>query len=523
MNYILSTLILLPLVGVYFVTTIDDSDLFKDQKIRYIGLYTTLFTFFISLFLWILFDNSTSQFQFVEKYYWNPISNGTFYLGIDGISLFLVILTTFLIPVCLLASWNAIKINVKEYVIAFLFLESILIIVFTVLDLLIFYIFFESVLIPMFAIIGIWGSRERKVRASYLFFLYTLFGSVLMLLGILLIYCQVGSTDFLTLYNTKFETYTQIILWFAFFASFASKIPMVPVHIWLPEAHVEAPTAGSVVLAGILLKLGGYGFLRFSLPMFPEATLFFTPLIYTLSAIAVIYASLTTLRQIDLKRIIAYSSVAHMNFVTIGMFTLTLQGLEGSIVLMLSHGLVSSALFLGVGVLYDRYHTRLLAYYSGFAQVMPLFCLIFGFFSFANISIPGTSSFVGEFLVLISIWESNFFITLLVTTGVIFGALYALWLFNRIAFGNLKVFHLINYFTSPSDQFTYSKNYDNSISLTKHNNVTKVSILHNDMDRREMAVFIPFIIMTLVMGIYPEIFMVSIHISTVALLEAIVF
>jgi len=375
----------------------------------------------------------------------------------------------------------------------------------------------------MFAIIGIWGSRERKVRASYLFFLYTLFGSVLMLLGILLIYCQVGSTDFLTLYNTKFETYTQIILWFTFFASFASKIPMVPVHIWLPEAHVEAPTAGSVVLAGILLKLGGYGFLRFSLPMFPEATLFFTPFIYTISSIAVMYVSLTTLRQIDLKRIIAYSSVAHMNFVTIGMFTLTLQGLEGSIVLMLSHGLVSSALFLGIGVLYDRYHTRLLGYYSGFAQIMPLFCLFFGFFTFANISIPGTSSFIGEFLVLIGIWESNFFITLLVTTGVIFGALYALWLYNRIAFGSLKVFHLINYFNSDSKGLEYIKSYDNTINLTKVRTVNKVSVLQNDMDRREFAVFVPFVIMTLVMGIYPEIFMKSIHISTVALLENIIF
>jgi len=293
---------------------------------------------------------STPKYQFVEKFFSVPYSNMHIYLGIDGISLFFVLLTTFLIPICLLASWDSIKIHIREYSIAFLFLESVLICVFTVLDVLFFYIFFEAVLIPMFLIVGIWGSRERKIRAAYQFFVYTLIGSVLMLLAILYIYQETGTTDVQVLSTLSFDFNTQIILWLAFFASLAVKVPMVPSHIWLPEAHSEAPTAGSVILAGVLLKMGGYGFLRFSIPMFPDASIYFTPLVYTLSCIAVIYTSLTTLRQVDMKRIIAYSSVAHMGFVTIGMFTLNVQGIEGSMLLMLSHGVVSSALFLCVGV-----------------------------------------------------------------------------------------------------------------------------------------------------------------------------
>ena len=393
-----------------------------------------------------------------------------FVLGIDGISLFFVILTTFLIPVCILLSWTSITVYVKEYCIAFLVLESLLIAVFCVLDLLLFYIFFESVLIPMFIIIGVWGSRERKIRAAYQFFLYTLFGSVLMLLAILLLYFQTGTLDLEILYISKLSETRQLFLWLAFFASFAVKVPMVPVHIWLPEAHVEAPTAGSVILAGILLKLGTYGFLRFSIPLFPYATFYFTPLIYTMSIVAIIYTSLTTLRQIDLKKIIAYSSVAHMNFVTLGLFSLNCQGIEGSILLMISHGLVSPALFLCVGVLYDRHKTRLLRYYSGCGRTMPLFALLFVFFTMANISLPGTSSFIGEFLVFTGTYQNNSWIAFMAATGMVLGAAYALWLCNRLLYG-----------------------------VTKPHFITSFS----DISRREFFMFLPFVISILWIGIYP--------------------
>jgi len=319
------------------------------------------------------------------------LSTTHFQFGIDGISLFFVLLTTLLMPVCMLASWSSVSSRVREYCIAFLLLETLVLGVFTTLDLVLFYVFFESVLLPMFLIIGLWGARERKIRAAYQFFLYTLLGSVLMLLGVLLMAFQAGSTDIDLLYVTKWSHQRELLLWIALFASFAVKVPMVPVHIWLPEAHVEAPTAGSLVLAGVLLKLGTYGFLRFSIPMFPYATLYFTPLMLTMSVIAIVYTSLTTLRQVDLKKIIAYSSVAHMNFVTLGLYSLNTQGIEGAILLMLSHGVVSPALFLCVGVLYDRHKTRLLRYYGGMARTMPLFALFLVFFTMANISLPGTS------------------------------------------------------------------------------------------------------------------------------------
>jgi proton-translocating NADH-quinone oxidoreductase chain M len=367
-------------------------------------------------------------------------------------------------------------------------MEVLLVLVFSVSDLLLFYIFFESVLIPMYIIIGVWGSRERKVRAAYMFFLYTLFGSVLMLLGIIYIYVQVGSTDYETLLNYEFNGLEQKLLWLSFFASLASKIPMLPAHIWLPEAHVEAPTAGSVVLAGILLKLGSYGFLRFSLPLFPAASYFFTPLVYTLSIIGVIYASLTAIRQTDLKRIIAYTSVAHMNLVVMGLFCFNTVGLEGAIIQSISHGFVSSALFLVIGVVYDRHHTRMVKYYSGLVHTMPLFITIFLLFTMANIALPGTSSFVGEFLILAGVFKANTTGAFLGATGMVLGGGYSLWLFNRIAYGNLKLQYI--------DHFS-------------------------DINRREFFVFLPLILGTLYMGIYPEVFLNVMHASVQNLVEQV--
>lgn len=482
---ILLSLIGIPLFGIIVLFFIPDT---KTDLQKNVGLSTSLLTFLVSISLWLKFDMSTPKYQFVEKFFSVPYSNMHIYLGVDGISLFFILLTTFLIPICLLASWDSIKIYVREYSIAFLFLEAVLICVFTCLDVLFFYIFFEAVLIPMFLIIGIWGSRERKIRAAYQFFVYTLVGSVLMLLAIMYIYYVTGTTDVQVLTTVSFDFNTQIILFLAFFASLAVKIPMVPAHIWLPEAHSEAPTAGSVILAGVLLKMGGYGFLRFSIPMFPDASIYFTPFIYTLSVIAVIYTSLTTLRQVDMKRIIAYSSVAHMGFVTIGMFTLNIQGIEGSMLLMLSHGVVSSALFLCVGVIYDRHKTRIIKYYSGLTVKMPLFSMIFLFFIMANLGLPGTSSFVSEFLVLAGAIKSNVFVTALAATGVIWGAGYSIWLYNRVAFGNIRTSH--------------------------------ISAFH-DIDRREFMVFLPCILLVLVMGLYPEIFLNVMHVSITHLIEQV--
>jgi proton-translocating NADH-quinone oxidoreductase chain M len=470
-----------PLIGAFILLFMSDP-----IQIRKTALNISLVTFLLSILLWIGFDKSTALFQFVDVFSWIPSSNISCSIGIDGISLFFVILTTFLTPICILVGWDSVKKLLKHYMIAFLILESLMITVFCVLDLLLFYVFFESVLLPMFLIIGIWGSRERKIHAAYQFFLYTLFGSLFMLLAIIVVYFQAGTTDLQILLTTQFSENRQKLLWLAFFASFAIKIPMVPVHIWLPEAHVEAPTAGSVILAGILLKLGAYGFLRFSIPMFPEATIYFTPLIYTMSVIAIIYTSLTTLRQIDLKKIIAYSSVAHMNLVTIGLFSLTAQGIEGSILLMLSHGIVSSALFLCVGVLYDRYKTRIIKYYGGLAQVMPLFVTFFLFFTLANMALPGTSSFVGEFLVLAGVFQTNTFIAILSSTGIVLGATYSIWLYNRVSFGVLNT-----------------------------NNITNM----RDIDRREMFIFLPLVVLVLLMGIYPEFFLDAMHVSVANLME----
>jgi len=481
----LSLLIILPILGILFLLFIPEH---KTNLINQIAFSTSLLTFVLSLALWILFDNSCSKFQFIEHLGWMYLFNMHFFLGIDGISLFFIILSTFLVSICILNSWASIKKYLKQYLICFLLMDSFLIIVFSVLDIVVFYIFFESILIPMFLIIGIWGSRTRKLKAAYQFFLYTLIGSLFMLLAIFYIFFETGTTDYQILNTLTFSEEKELVLWFAFFMSFSVKVPMVPVHIWLPEAHVEAPTSGSVILAGILLKMGTYGLLRFSLSLFPYASVYFIPLVYTMSGIAVIYTSLTTLRQVDLKKIIAYSSVAHMAFVTIGIFTFNLYGVECSLIIMLSHGFISSALFLCVGVLYDRHHTRLIKYYSGLTQVMPLYSFFFVFFSMANLGFPGTSSFSGEFLTLVGSFHSNTMVTFLASTGMILGAGYSLWLCNRVLFGPLTV----NYIT----QYT-------------------------DINSRELAVLSPLLLCTLWMGVYPEVFLEPMHLSISNLLQKI--
>ena len=476
---ILSLLIFLPLAGAAFILTINGDDEVGKRNARNVALWTSLVTFVLSLYLWFNFDNSTAAFQFVEKADWIPTYNIAYHLGVDGISVLFVLLTTLLTPICVLASWDSIKDRVKEYMIAFLILETMMIGMFAALDIVIFYIFFEAVLIPMFLIIGVWGG-QRRVYASYKLFLYTLAGSVLMLVAMLVMYNQAGTTDIPTLMDTKFAPHLQTWLWLAFFASFAVKVPMWPVHTWLPDAHVEAPTAGSVILAGVLLKFGGYGFLRFSLPMFPDASVEFTPLIYALSIVAVIYTSLVALVQHDMKKLIAYSSIAHMGFVTAGTFTLTVQGVEGAIYQMLSHGVVSAALFLCVGVIYDRMHTREISAYGGLVHKMPGYALVFMLFMMASVGLPGTGGFVGEFLVLVGLFKVNTWVAALAATGVILGAAYMLYLYRRVVFGALE-----------KDQ------------------IKKML----DMGPREWAVFAPLIVLTLWMGVYPSSFLDVMHVS----------
>nr|QGN73945.1 NADH dehydrogenase subunit 4 [Prasinococcus sp. CCMP1194] len=467
-------LLALPLVGALCVSLLPAHN---GYTVKTVALSFSCLTFLLSLFLWIGFHDGIADFQYASEFSWGTL---TLHFGVDGISLFFLLLTTLLVPLCLLTGWASVQHSVKEYCILFLLMETVMLGVFCILDVLFFYIFFEAVLLPMYLIIGIWGSRERRIKAAYTFFLYTLLGSVFMLLGLLALYLEAGTTDLHILLTTPLSEKRQIILWIAFFASFAVKVPMLPVHIWLPEAHVEAPTAGSVVLAGILLKLGTYGFLRFSLPLFPYASLYFTPFIFVLSVIGILYASCTTLRQVDLKKIIAYSSVAHMNFVTLGLFSGTLQGIEGAIMLMLSHGFVSSALFLCIGVLYDRYKTRLLKYYGGCIHTMPLFAVLFLFFTLGNLSLPGTSAFVGEFMLLTGVYQTNTFICFLAALGMILGAAYSLWLYNRVVFGHMKMSH---------------------------------SFSSSDVNRREFWIFFPLIVCTLWMGVFPEVFLDSIHSS----------
>ena len=485
---LLSLLTFLPLVGalVIFLTCHGSDEAAVARNARRAALFTSSFVFVLSVVFVFWkpgFQLGTADFQFLEVY---PASEDEDWLsglgikyrmGVDGISVLFVLLSTLLTPICIAASWEAIQTRVKEYMIAFLVLETLMVGMFCALDFMTFYIFFEGVLIPMFLIIGVWGG-PRRVYAAFKFFLYTLAGSVLMLLAILAIYLTTGTTDIQLLLTSALlanplPAELQFWLWLAFFASFAVKVPMWPVHTWLPDAHVEAPTAGSVILAGVLLKMGAYGFLRFSLPMLPDASVFFTPLVYSLSIVAVIYTSLVALAQEDMKKLIAYSSVAHMGFVTIGIFTLTQQGIEGALYQMLSHGIVSAALFLIVGVVYDRIHSRLIARYDGLVERMPAYALIFMIFMLASVGLPGTSGFVGEFLVLVGVFQVNTWVALLAASGMVLGAAYMLYLYRRAIFG----------------------------IMTKEDLKTIL-----DVGWREKAIFAPLIILVFWMGIYPSTF-----------------
>ncbi len=473
----------LPLLGAAFIVTIRGEAQAVARNARNVAMATSLLSLLVSVLAWAEFDPASADFRLIDQAQWLPGFAINYKMGVDGISLFFVLLSTFLTPICILSSYDAVRVRVKEYMIAFLVLETMMVGMFCALDLVLFYIFFEGVLIPMFIIIGVWGG-PRRVYAAFKFFLYTLLGSVLLLLALIAMYYDAHTTDIPTMLAHSFPVTMQPWLWLAFFASFAVKVPMWPVHTWLPDAHVEAPTAGSVILAGVLLKMGGYGFIRFSVPMFPVASHDFAPLIYTLSVVAVIYTSLVALVQEDMKKLIAYSSVAHMGFVTIGVFTVKVQGLEGALFQMLSHGVVSGALFLCVGVVYDRMHSRDIARYGGLVHRMPFYAFTFMVFTLASVGLPGTSGFVGEFLSLLGAFQANTWVALLAATGVILGAAYMLYLYRRVIFGKLVREDL-------------------------------KSIL--DLSPREIAVFAPMILVVFWLGIYPSSFLTPMHASVARL------
>ncbi len=485
MNFpILSSIILLPSIGALFIFFGKETTVTGKQIIKYVALFTAFVNFIISIYVWYLFDNSTHDFQFVEEKEWLK-GFFNYKVGIDGISILFIVLTTFITPLCIISANNNIKFRLKDFLISILIMESLMLGVFCSLDLVIFYLFFEGGLIPMFLIIGIWGGN-RRVYSAFKFFLFTLLGSVLMLIGIIFIFLSKGTTDFIKLYEMGIDPNFQNYLWLAFFSSFAVKTPMWPVHTWLPDAHVEAPTTGSVLLAAILLKMAGYGFLRFSIGLFPAASDFFTPLVYTLSVVAIIYTSLVALVQEDMKKLIAYSSVAHMGYVTLGIFTLTQQGLEGSLIQMISHGLVSAALFFSVGVLYERSHSRLISNYGGLATTMPKYSLLFIIFSLSAIGLPGTSGFIGEFLVLIGVFKDNFFVAAIATLGVILCAAYMLWLCKRVVFGNVK-----------------------------NENLIKIK----DLNKSELFILTSLVFPIIFFGIYPEPLLNTIEVSIANLID----
>jgi NADH-quinone oxidoreductase subunit M len=469
---LLSLITFLPLVGGLIIMTIRGEEAVVASNARWAALWTSLIVFFVSLVLWVKFDPQEAGFQFVESLTWIPEYGVGYKMGVDGISVLFVLLSTALTPICILASWESIQTKVREFMLTFLILETMMVGMFCALDFVVFYMFFEAVLIPMYLIIGIWGHGNR-VYAAFKFFLYTLTGSVLMLLALLAMWRYTGTTDIVTLMHTSFPAGMQNWLFLAFLASFAVKVPMWPVHTWLPDAHVEAPTAGSVILAGVLLKMGAYGFLRFSVPMLPEASAYFAPLIYTLSVMAIIYTSLVALAQENMKKLIAYSSVAHMGMVTIGIFTINVQGIQGALFQMLSHGIVAGALFLCVGVVYDRMHALEIHRYGGLADRMPGYATVFMLFTMASVGLPGTSGFVGEFLVIVGALQVNFWLTVLAATGMVLGAAYMLYLYRRVIFGRL---------TKADLRFIL------------------------DLSPREYAVFVPLILLTLWMGIYPSSF-----------------
>ena len=479
MNFpILSAIIFIPLIGAFFIllTKGDIKNIEKNSK--YIAIFCSLVNFFLSIFLWYLFDPTTSEFQFVEKRVW--IKNFiNFQIGVDGISILFVVLTAFITPICILSAVNSIKFKIKDFLIALLLMETLMIGVFCSLDLIIFYLFFEAGLIPMFLIIGIWGG-SRRVYSAFKFFLFTLLGSVLMLIAIIAIYWISGTTDLIQLLNFRIDEKYQYLLWLAFFSSFAVKMPMWPFHTWLPDAHVEAPTAGSVILAAILLKMAGYGFIRFSLGLFPIATDYFSSFIFFLSVIAIIYTSLVALAQEDMKKLIAYSSVAHMGFVTIGIFSLNQQGLEGSIIQMISHGLISAGLFLCVGVVYDRFNSRMISSYGGLVNIMPKYAFLFMIFTLGGLGLPGTSGFVGEFLILVGSFQINYIVAMLATTGVILSAAYMLWLYRRVVFGKI---------------------INSELKKMKDLNILELYILY------------PLALLIILFGFYPEPFFNSIEVS----------
>ncbi len=466
---VLTVLTFLPLIGVVFLLLIRGDEEVVVRNSRNVALWVSSFTFLISLLIFWHFDPTVSGYQFEDRGEWLSRDGIGYHMGVDGISMPFVVLSAFLTPLAILASWHSVKFRMREYMIAFLVLETLMIGTFCALDMVMFYLFFEAVLIPMFLIIGIWGGA-RRVYASFKFFLYTLFGSVLMLVAMLVMYGEAGTTNIPQLAAYAFDPSVQTWLFLAFFASFAVKVPMWPVHTWLPDAHVEAPTAGSMILAGILLKMGGYGFLRFSLPMFPDASLYFAPLVFTLSVIAVIYTSLVALAQSDMKKLIAYSSVAHMGFVTVGIFTMTEQGIAGAMFQMISHGLVSAALFFAVGVVYDRLHTREISAYGGVADAMPRYAVFFMFMMLASVGLPGTSGFVGEFLVLVGAWQASTWLAFFTATGLVLGATYMLWLYRRVVFGKAEKAEVIGL---------------------------------KPMNSREIFIFMPLTILVLYYGVFP--------------------